>query len=55
VSNRSKADPYSITSSARSTNDFGDGQSERLGGGQVDDEIELSGLLDRNVGRLRTA
>src|SRR5215831_5908739 len=32
-----------------------DRQAERLGGGQVDDEIELGGLLDRDVTRLRPA
>src|SRR6516162_6686559 len=32
-----------------------DRQAERLGGGQVDDEIELGGLLDRDVTRLRSA
>ena len=30
-------------------------EAERLGGGQVDDEIELGRLLDRDVGRLRPA
>jgi hypothetical protein len=29
-----------------------DRQTEGLGGGQIDDEIELSRLLDRQVGRL---
>src|SRR5262245_5877565 len=30
-------------------------EAERLGGGQIDDEVELGWLLDRNVGRLRAA
>jgi hypothetical protein len=34
---------------------LGDFQPERLGRGQVDDEIEFGRLLDGNVGRLRTA
>jgi hypothetical protein len=33
---------------------LGDGQAGRLGGGQVDDEIELGRLLDREVGGIRT-
>ena len=31
---------------------FGERQPERLGGGQIDCEIELRRLLDRDVGRL---
>src|SRR5262245_13008052 len=31
---------------------LGDGQAECLGGREVDDEIELGGLLDREVARL---
>src|ERR1700674_3678301 len=34
---------------------LGDGQAERLGGRQIDDEIEFGRLLDRDVGRLRPA
>src|SRR5215475_6506033 len=34
---------------------FGNFQSKRLGGGEVDDEMELSRLLDRDVARLRPA
>src|SRR5262245_9897113 len=34
---------------------FRDRQTKRLGGGQVDDEIELGGLLDRDITRLRPA
>jgi hypothetical protein len=30
-------------------------EAERLGGDQVDDEIEFGRLLDRDVGRLRAA
>ena len=32
-----------------------DFEAERLGGGQIDDEIEFGRLLDRKVGGLRTA
>src|SRR5262245_29421095 len=32
-----------------------DHQAERLGSSQIDDEIELSWLLDRKIGGLRTA
>ena len=34
---------------------FGNREAERLGGGQIDDEIEFGRLLDRNVARLRPA
>src|SRR5438067_6389231 len=34
---------------------FGDRQPERLGGGQIEGEIELSRLLDRKVAWLRSA
>ena len=34
---------------------FRDCQSDRLGGRQIDDEIELGRLLDRKVSRLRAA
>jgi len=30
-------------------------EAERLGDGQIDDEIELGRLFDRNIGRLRPA
>src|SRR5215831_19592204 len=46
---------HSITSSARNRNDSGIRHAERLSDGQVDDEIELGGLLDRDVTRLRPA
>jgi hypothetical protein len=46
--------PYSITSSARASSD-GHGEAKRLGGGQVDDQIELGRLLDRDVTGLRPA
>ena len=52
---RSKSHHYSITSSARSRNDFRDCQPERFGGGQIDDEIELGRLIDRDIARLRPA
>ena len=32
-----------------------DGKAERLGGGEIDDEIELDRLLDREISRLRAA
>jgi hypothetical protein len=32
---------------------FGDRQAERLGGREIDDEVELGRLLDRKVARLR--
>ena len=34
---------------------FGDCQGEGLGGGQINDEVEFGRLLDRHVGRLRSA
>ena len=46
---------YSITSSARSKNNSGDFQPNRLSGRQINDEIKLARLLDRDVGRLRSA
>ena len=46
---------HSITSSARASSVGGTVEAERLGGVQVDDEIELGRLLDRDVGRLRPA
>ena len=49
------AAPHSITSVARSRNESRHRESERLGGRQVDDEIELGRLLDREVGRLGAA
>ena len=49
------APPHSITSSARASSVGGTVEAERLGGRQIDDEIELGRLLDREVGRLRPA
>jgi hypothetical protein len=46
---------YSINSSARSKERFGNFQSKRLGGRKVDDEIELGRLLNREVAQLRSA
>ena len=46
---------HSITSSARASRVGGHVEAERPGGDQVDDEIELGRLLDRQVGRLRPA
>jgi len=40
VSNRSKAVPYSITSSARATSVGGIIQAKCLGGDQIDDQVE---------------
>ena len=49
------APSHSITSSARASSVGGIVEAERLGGRQVDDQIELGRLLDREVGRLRPA
>ena len=46
---------HSITSSARASSVGGTVEAERLGGRQIDDEIELSRLLDRKVARLHAA
>ena len=46
---------HSITSSARARSVRGIVETERLGGGQIDDEIEFGRLLDREVARLRPA
>ena len=46
---------YSITSSARASKGRRDREAERLGGGQVDDQIKLGRLLDRQVARLCSA
>ena len=50
---RSTQHLYSITSSARSEERLGNCQAERLGGLEIDDQLELGRLLDRQVGRLR--
>ena len=42
---------HSITWSARSRNDGGDRQAERLGGLEIDEQLVLGGLLDRQVTR----
>ena len=44
---------YSITSSARASSVGGMVRPERLGGLQIDDEIEFGRLLDRKIDRLR--
>ena len=46
---------YSITSSARASNDVGSVMPSALGGRQVDEQIELSWLLDGGISRLRPA
>ena len=46
---------HSITSSARARSDRRHFEAERLGGRQIDDQIELGRLLDRDVSRLRPA
>jgi hypothetical protein len=46
---------HSITSTAVASSVVGDGEAEGLHSGQVDDEIEFSGLLDREVGWLNRA
>ena len=43
---------HSITSSARASSVGGTVEAERLGGLEVDDQLELGGLLDRQVGGL---
>ena len=43
---------YSITSSARPSSVQRDGEAERLGGLEVDDQLDFRGLLDRQVGGL---
>ena len=52
MSNRSKAAPYSITSSARASSDRRHVEAERLRGLEVDDGVELGRRLHRQVGRL---
>ena len=44
---------HSIISSARARNDFRDRQPERLGAREIDDELELGRLLDRDIAGLR--
>ena len=46
---------HSITSSASASNVAGIVEAERFGGLEIDDEIEFGRLLDRDVGRLRSA
>ena len=43
---------HSITSSARASSDGGTVEAERLGGLEIDDQLELGRLHDRQVGRL---
>ena len=45
---------HSITSSARASSVGGTVETERFGGLEVDDQLELRRLLDRQVGRLGT-
>jgi hypothetical protein len=47
---RSKRHRHSITSSARTRKDFGDGQAERLGGLEIDDQLEPLRILDWQIG-----
>ena len=47
----SKQHPYSITSSAVTCIIDGTVNAERLGGLEVDDELEFGGVHDRQVGR----
>ena len=44
---------HSITSSARASSVGGIVEAERLGGLEIDDEIEFGRLLDRDIGGLR--
>ena len=43
---------HSITSSARASSDGGTVEAERLGGLEVDDQLELGRLPHRQIGRL---
>ena len=43
---------YSITSSARPSSVSGTVEAERLGGLEIDDQLDFGGLLHRQVGRL---
>ena len=43
---------YSITSSARPSSGSRDGEAERLGGLEVDDQLDFGRLLDRQIGGL---
>jgi hypothetical protein len=43
-----------MTSSARATSDCGHREAERLGGLEIDHQLELGRLLDRQIGRLFT-
>src|ERR1700730_12261334 len=47
-----KAKRYSITSSARAQERDWNGKAERLGGLEVEEQLDFSGLLNRQVGRL---
>ena len=51
----SKKDCYSITLSARSTRAGGNFMAHRFCGLQIDDQLELSLLFDRKIGRLCAA
>jgi hypothetical protein len=51
----SKKDCYSITLSARSTRAGGNFMAHRFCGLQIDDQLELSLLFDRRIGRLCAA
>ena len=52
MSRCSKTARYSITSSARASSDRRHVEAERLGGLEVDDQLELGRRLHRQVGRL---
>ena len=43
---------HSITSSARPSSESGTVEAERLGGLEVDDQLDFRGLLDRQIGGL---
>jgi hypothetical protein len=52
VSTRSKMciqNIYSITSSARASSNLRHSQAARLGGREIDDELQLGWLLDRQI------
>src|SRR5262245_62913624 len=53
ASGETPARPGLLDDSVRAGQDgLRNGQAERLGGGRVDDQLDLRGLLDRQIGRL---
>jgi hypothetical protein len=54
VSRKVRRFTYGMTSSARNSSDGGMGQAQHLGGLEVDDQLELGGLLDGQITRSGT-